>query len=443
MYLCAVNNILAEIMPRQERKHSTDTAEALNYNGALDFHDGDDSTCEYDYDSNGALTRDSNRGINSITYDYGHHTYLIDLDLNNRPRNITNDYTPDGRKLLSKHVMSIPKAHGYTKKTTTDKYIDGLTLRGDTTLMWRFDGGYVELNANGTPTRWNYYVTDHLSSTRMIVDSNDNIRKNINYYPFGSEMRMEAPAQMTNNLGHPFRFTGKELDRMNSLNMYDFGARMYDVAGVPMWTSIDPLAEKYYNVSPYSYCAGDPVNKFDPDGRKIVLAEGVSESFRKDYELTVKTFQEKGCADTWNKLESSSEVYTITESNANSNYFDYSNKTISWNSRMGLWTEKDVNLSPATRLNHELAHALHYETDPEQYKKDIKTPIGGADETYTVEEKQTIQGVERQTAERFGEVSPGSITRNDHGGIPFATESPLSNKNINSMEVIITNNKKI
>ena len=443
MYLCAVNNILAEIMPRQERKHSTDTAEALNYDGALDFHDGDDSTCEYDYDSNGALTRDSNRGINSITYDYGHHTYLIDLDLNNRPRNITNDYTPDGRKLLSKHVMSIPKAHGYIKKTTTDMYVDGLMLRGDTTLMWRFDGGYVELNANGTPTRWNYYVTDHLSSTRMVVDSNDSIRETINYYPFGSEMQMVNPALLTGGTSHPYRFTGKELDKLNSLNMYDFGARWYDVAGVPMWTSVDPLAEKYYHVTPYSYCAGDPVNKFDPDGRKIVLAEGVSESFRKDYELTVKTFQEKGCADTWNKLESSSEVYTITESNANSNYFDYSNKTISWNSRMGLWTEKDVNLSPATRLNHELAHALHYETDPEQYKKDIKTPIGGADETYTVEEKQTIQGVERQTAERFGEVSPGSITRNDHGGIPFATESPLSNKNINSMEVIITNNKKI
>lgn len=430
-------------MPRQERKHSTDTAEALNYNGALDFHDGDDSTCEYDYDNNGALTRDSNRGINSITYDYGHHTYIIDLDLNNRPRNITNDYTPDGRKLLSKHVMSIPKAHGYIKKTTTDMYVDGLMLRGDTTLMWRFDGGYVDLNANGTPTCWNYYITDHLGSTRMVVDSNDSIRETINYYPFGSEMQMVNPALLTGGISHPFRFTGKELDRLNSLNMYDFGARMFDVAGVPMWTSVDPLAEKYYHVTPYSYCAGDPVNKFDPDGRKIVLAEGVSESFRKDYELTVKTFQEKGCADTWNKLESSSEVYTITESNANSNYFDYSNKTISWNSRMGLWTEKDVNLSPATRLNHELAHALHYETDPEQYKKDIKTPIGGADETYTVEEKQTIQGVERQTAERFGEVSPGSITRNDHGGIPFATESPLSNKNINSMEVIITNNKKI
>ena len=85
---------------------------------------------------------------------------------------------------------------------------------------------------------------------------------------------MEAPAQIANSLGHPFRFTGKELDKLNGLNMYDFGARLFDVAGVPMWTSIDPLAEKYYNVTPYSYCAGDPVNKLDPDGKKIYIPKG-------------------------------------------------------------------------------------------------------------------------------------------------------------------------
>lgn len=132
----------------------------------------------------------------------------------------------------------------------------------------------VTYNSNGTPTSWNYYVTDHLGSTRMVVSSNDSIKEVINYYPFGSEMRMEAPAQIANSLGHPFRFTGKELDKLNGLNMYDFGARLFDVAGVPMWTSIDPLAEKYYNVTPYSYCAGDPVNKFDPDGKKIYIPKG-------------------------------------------------------------------------------------------------------------------------------------------------------------------------
>ena len=34
---------------------------------------------------------------------------------------------------------------------------------------------------------------------------------------------------------------------------------------------MDPLAEKYYHISPYAYCAGDPVNLVDPDGRKIVI----------------------------------------------------------------------------------------------------------------------------------------------------------------------------
>ena len=162
-------------------------------------------------------------------------------------------------------------------------------LRGDTTLLWRFDGGYVDLNTNGTPTCWNYYIADHLGSTRMVVDSNDNVKETINYYPFGSEMKMQDPAQMTGGTSHPFRFTGKELDRMNSLNMYDFGARWYDVAGVPMWTSVDPLAEKYYHVTPYSYCAGDPVNKFDPEGREVHDGLGSYNADNKDLkDLTIE-----------------------------------------------------------------------------------------------------------------------------------------------------------
>ena len=79
---------------------------------------------------------------------------------------------------------------------------------------------------------WNYYVADHLGSTRMVVGSDNTVKETINYYPFGSEMRMEDSAQMTGDFLQPYRFTGKELDRVNGLNMYDFGARWYDVAGV-------------------------------------------------------------------------------------------------------------------------------------------------------------------------------------------------------------------
>ena len=136
-----------------------------------------------------------------------------------------------GKKLSSRHVMSIQNEYGNTRKTTTDLYIDGLILRDGKPLMWLFDGGYVDLDDNGAPTGWNYHVTDHLGSTRKVVDSNDSIRETINYYPFGSEMRMEDPAQMAGDFQQPYRFTGKELDRLNGLNMYDFGARWFDVAG--------------------------------------------------------------------------------------------------------------------------------------------------------------------------------------------------------------------
>jgi len=63
-----------------------------------------------------------------------------------------------------------------------------------------------------------------------------------------------------------YKFGGKELDRRFELNWYNFGARSYDLA-LGRWTSIDPLAEKYYSVSPYVYCSNNPVNKIDPNGK--------------------------------------------------------------------------------------------------------------------------------------------------------------------------------
>ena len=108
-------------------------------------------------------------------------------------KSITNDYTPDGRKLSSHHVTYIPRGNGTNRRVSaSDLYIDGLILRGGSPLMWQFDGGYVDLDDNGSPTGWNYYVTDHLGSTRMVVGSDNTVRETINYYPFGSEMRMEA-----------------------------------------------------------------------------------------------------------------------------------------------------------------------------------------------------------------------------------------------------------
>ncbi|SEA05220.1 RHS repeat-associated core domain-containing protein [Segatella bryantii] len=64
------------------------------------------------------------------------------------------------------------------------------------------------------------------------------------------------------------RYNGKELDSSNGLDTYDYLARMYDPS-LGRFMSVDPLSEKYYSISPYVYCADNPVKHVDPDGRKI------------------------------------------------------------------------------------------------------------------------------------------------------------------------------
>ena len=64
----------------------------------------------------------------------------------------------------------------------------------------------------------------------------------------------------------PYKYNGKELDLMHGLNTYDYGARQHDPI-LARWDRIDPLCEKYYSTSPYAYCANNPVNAIDPDGR--------------------------------------------------------------------------------------------------------------------------------------------------------------------------------
>lgn len=63
---------------------------------------------------------------------------------------------------------------------------------------------------------------------------------------------------------HRYRFTGKELG--DETGLYDFSAR-YLHTSLGRFTTIDPLAEKYPNISPYAYCKENPVNRVDSDGR--------------------------------------------------------------------------------------------------------------------------------------------------------------------------------
>ncbi len=57
-------------------------------------------------------------------------------------------------------------------------------------------------------------------------------------------------------------------NQMRQTGMYCYGARYY-TPEVSIWLSVDPLADKYPSMSPYMYCAGNPVRLIDPDGRSL------------------------------------------------------------------------------------------------------------------------------------------------------------------------------
>ena len=79
--------------------------------------------------------------------------------------------------------------------------------------------------------------------------------------PFGGLM-----AESTESKEQQFKYNGKEFEPMSGINLYDYVARFYAPA-TGRWFSVDQLAEKYRETSPYVYCTNNPVNKFDPDGK--------------------------------------------------------------------------------------------------------------------------------------------------------------------------------
>ena len=149
---------------------------------------------------------------------------------------------------------------------------------------YHFDGGYMSVRPSygATPpgqapvyyTNCHYFIRDYQGNNRLVVDGSDNIEQTNNYFPYG------GPWGGSNDQGfQPYKYNGKELDRVHGLDWYDYGARRYDPAYC-LFTQMDPLAEKYPHLSPYVYCAGNPVRYVDPDGRHVRVTRNEDGSYK-------------------------------------------------------------------------------------------------------------------------------------------------------------------
>lgn len=186
----------------------------------------------------------------------------------------------DSNKIVI-HGKAVPGqtlAWGETKMLTADKiqsvnttdYWGNVLYENGRPTTVLSNGRYILLNQDSTLT-WCSVEKDHLGSNRVVREETSGInRLQINhYYPFGNTFGEYNHCDENTDLQR-YKFNGKELDLVHGLRLYDYGARMYDQI-LGCWTSVDPMAEKYYHISPYVFCENDPVNKIDMHGDSIVV----------------------------------------------------------------------------------------------------------------------------------------------------------------------------
>ncbi|MBQ6724985.1 MAG: RHS repeat-associated core domain-containing protein [Bacteroidales bacterium] len=107
-----------------------------------------------------------------------------------------------------------------------------------------------------------YYHPNHLGSTCYVTDGNASVVQGFLYAPFG-EITNEYNNSFGSSVLPKYSFNAKELDE--ETGMYYYEARYM---APPVFTSRDPLLEKYPTTSPYTYCANNPVNVIDPTGKE-------------------------------------------------------------------------------------------------------------------------------------------------------------------------------
>ena len=142
-----------------------------------------------------------------------------------------------------------------------------------------------ENTADGSSTyKVQHYLRDHLGSVRAVIDGDTGtVIEASDYYPFGKRIQVTAPVSepvggsqyasepavapvapatsvASTSSPNRWRFSGKEDQSFlgASIPLLDFGARMYNPA-IARWTASDPMSEKYYGISPYVYCANNPI----------------------------------------------------------------------------------------------------------------------------------------------------------------------------------------
>ena len=247
------------------------------YSGAFNFMDGTkNSSREYKYDANGNMQEDFNNKITKIQYNFLNLPVALQFTNGNRTDYL---YGSDGMKRRVTYSTAVANVNvpmgeirtlssSQVSATHTVDYCGNVIYEGGNLSKILTEEGYITLSGS-TPTYY-YYLKDHQGNNRVVTHWNGSkwlVEQVNHYYPFGGVF-----AEGTAVSNQAYKYNGKELDRMHGLDWYDYSARMHDAA-LGRFTTVDPMAEKYYSISPYVYVANNPLKYIDLRGDSISVVD--------------------------------------------------------------------------------------------------------------------------------------------------------------------------
>ncbi len=227
------------------------------------FKDGVNTNDDFEYDANGNMIKDQNKGITSITYNHLNLPETVSISNSEGSGTISYIYDATGVK-----VKKIAPSGGSLIET---EYTGGYVYKNGSLEYFSTSEGYV--TPNGSSYRYVYQFKDHLDNVRLSYAKNDagdlKIIEENNYYPFGLKQKgyNSIVSSLGNSTAQLLKFGGKELQDELGLAWYDITARNYDPT-LGRWFVIDALADEPEQIfrSTYQYGWNNPVYYNDPDG---------------------------------------------------------------------------------------------------------------------------------------------------------------------------------
>ena len=150
-----------------------------------------------------------------------------------------------------------------------------------------------------------FYHSDHLGSASWITDSVGDPIQHLQYLPFGEPFVDQRAVGST--YSERFRFTGKEKDGETGYGYY--GTRYMDHSLLSSFISVDRYADKYPFISPYAYCAWNPIRLTDPTGDTCVFASDVEKNYIMQLLDSKSDNYSKEFSDVFHELDKDSYTY--------------------------------------------------------------------------------------------------------------------------------------